>query len=65
MHHGMMLLGLPYGEKGLMTTTGGGTPYGASHVAGQSGERAVDETELALCRALGQRVARWAARAVS
>jgi len=65
LHHGMMLLGLPYGEKGLMTTTGGGTPYGASHVAGQSGERDVDETELALCRALGQRVARWAARAVS
>ncbi len=62
LHHGMLLMGLPYGEPGLMTTTGGGTPYGASHVAGQNGERAVDETELSLCRALGQRVATCAQR---
>ena len=60
MHHGMVMVGLPYSETGLMTTSGGGTPYGASHVAGQSGERGVDDTELQLCRALGQRVARWA-----
>ena len=63
LHHGMAVLGLPYSESGLMTTSGGGTPYGASHVAGQSGERAVDETELALCRALGQRVAQWGLKA--
>ncbi|MEE4190895.1 MAG: NAD(P)H:quinone oxidoreductase [Halieaceae bacterium] len=60
LHHGMSIVGLPYSETGLMTTAGGGTPYGASHVAGQSGERAVDDTELNLCRALGARVARWA-----
>ena len=60
LHHGMAVLGLPYSETGLMTTSGGGTPYGASHVAGQSGERSVDDIELGLCRALGQRVARWA-----
>ena len=60
LHHGMAVLGLPYSETGLMTTSGGGTPYGASHLAGQSGEREVDEVELSLCRALGQRVARWA-----
>jgi NAD(P)H dehydrogenase (quinone) len=60
LHHGMAVLGLPYSETGLMTTTGGGTPYGASHLAGQAGEREVDEIELSLCRALGQRVARWA-----
>ncbi|MEM0954307.1 MAG: NAD(P)H:quinone oxidoreductase [Pseudomonadota bacterium] len=62
LHHGMLVLGLPYGEAGLMTTTGGGTPYGASHVAGQSGERTPDETELGLCRALGQRVAELAGK---
>jgi NAD(P)H dehydrogenase (quinone) len=43
-----------------MTTTSGGTPYGASHVAGSANDRAVDDTELALCRALGQRLGRWA-----
>ena len=64
LHHGMAVVGLPYSETGLTTTSGGGTPYGASHVAGQSGERAVDETELALCRALGQRVAQWALKAI-
>lgn len=60
LHHGMAVLGLPYSEQGLMTTESGGTPYGASHLAGQSNEREVDDTELGLCRALGQRVARWA-----
>ena len=61
-HHGMVVLGLPYGEQGLMTTTSGGTPYGASHLAGVGSDRAVDPLELQLCRALGQRVARWATR---
>ena len=60
LHHGMAVLGLPYSETGLMTTAGGGTPYGASHWGGQAGDRAADETELQLCRALGQRVAKWA-----
>jgi NAD(P)H dehydrogenase (quinone) len=58
LHHGMVFCGLPYSEAGLMHTTGGGTPYGASHVAGAQGERAVDAQELALARALGRRVAR-------
>ncbi|MCZ6830057.1 MAG: NAD(P)H:quinone oxidoreductase [Gammaproteobacteria bacterium] len=62
LHHGMVLVGLPYSEPGLMTTASGGTPYGASHLAGANNERAVDETELSLCRALGKRVAQWAAR---
>ncbi len=60
LHHGMAILGLPYSESGLMTTASGGTPYGASHLAGPANEREVDDTELGLCRALGQRVARWA-----
>ncbi|MEP5766442.1 MAG: NAD(P)H:quinone oxidoreductase [Halieaceae bacterium] len=62
LHHGMAVLGLPYSEPGLMTSSSGGTPYGASHWAGQAGDRAVDEKELQLCRALGQRVANWSQR---
>ena len=57
LHHGMIIAGLPYSEEGLMTTQSGGTPYGASHWAGDDNSRALDETEAALCRALGQRVA--------
>jgi NAD(P)H dehydrogenase (quinone) len=62
LHHGMAVLGLPYSESGLMNTESGGTPYGASHWAGQGGDRPADELELQLCQALGQRVARWAQR---
>lgn len=62
LHHGMLCAGLPYGEPGLMTTTSGGTPYGASHWAGADGKRAVDDTEAALCSALGARVARLSLR---
>lgn len=57
LHHGMLLVGLPYSEAGLMSTSSGGTPYGASHWAGADGARAIDDTELGLCRALGRRVA--------
>ncbi len=57
LHHGMLMLGLPYSESALMQTQFGGTPYGATHVAGQQGERALDQQELSLCRALGKRVA--------
>jgi NAD(P)H dehydrogenase (quinone) len=62
LHHGMVMVGLPYSNPELAATTSGGTPYGPSHVAGQAGERAVDEVEASLCRALGQRVAQWAVR---
>lgn len=60
LHHGMVFLGLPYSEPGLRQTSGGGTPYGASHWAGENSDRPLDEHEAALCRALGARVARWA-----
>jgi NAD(P)H dehydrogenase (quinone) len=56
LHHGMVIAGLPYSEAALSTTESGGTPYGASHVAGQTG-RDVDATELTLAAALGKRVA--------
>ena len=60
LHHGMVVAGLPYSEAGLMSTTSGGTPYGASHWAGNDNKRPVDETEASLCRALGRRVAQLA-----
>lgn len=60
LHHGMLIAGLPYSESALLETRGGGTPYGASHHAGTDGKRALDEHEITLCRALGQRVAKIA-----
>ena len=57
MHHGMLVTGLPYSESALLQTTAGGTPYGPSHHAGADGKRGLDEQEIALCRALGQRLA--------
>jgi NAD(P)H dehydrogenase (quinone) len=56
LHHGMVLVGLPYSEPELMRTKTGGTPYGATHVAGQD-NRPLDDDESGLCRALGKRVA--------
>jgi NAD(P)H dehydrogenase (quinone) len=60
MHHGMLLLGLPYTEAGLMTTASGGTPYGASHWAGLSSDRQIDEDSRVLAIALGRRLAQTA-----
>ena len=62
LHHGMVLAGLPFTERALTETRSGGSPYGASHVAGLNGERAVDEHERELARALGRRVAQVAQR---
>ena len=62
LHHGMLITGLPYSESALLDTRGGGTPYGPSHHAGGDGKRALDEHEIALCRALGQRLAKTAQR---
>jgi NAD(P)H dehydrogenase (quinone) len=57
LHHGMMVLGIPYTEPDLHTTRGGGTPYGASHVAGPAGDLPVSEEERRLALALGKRLA--------
>ena len=62
LHHGMVICGLPYGEPELMRTRSGGTPYGASHVAGADSSRPVDEDEERLCVALGYRLATLALR---
>ena len=60
LHHGMLVVGLPYTEIELLETQSGGTPYGASHVSGVASDRAVDDAERNLCRALGRRLATFA-----
>jgi len=62
LHHGAVIVGLPYTEPALTTTRCGGSPYGASHVAGPDGEREFDDEERVLARALGRRVASIAAK---
>lgn len=62
LHHGMLLLGIPYSEKALHETRSGGTPYGPSHVAGLSGAGNLSTHETQLCLALGERIATLAHR---
>lgn len=57
LHHGMVLIGLPYSEAALMQTSTGGTPYGASHVAGPDNRLPISRDEHTLCIALGRRLA--------
>lgn len=57
LHHGMLVLGLPYSEPGLLRTTTGGTPYGASHLAGANNDQPISADERELCLALGRRLA--------
>jgi NAD(P)H dehydrogenase (quinone) len=57
-HHGMLLVGIPFTERGLNQTRTGGTPYGATHVAGLASQpAALSEDEITLAQALGKRVA--------
>jgi NAD(P)H dehydrogenase (quinone) len=60
LHHGMLLLGLPYTHPELMTTASGGSPYGASHWAGLNGDRQLSEDSRNLTIALGKRLAQTA-----
>src|SRR5687768_9860880 len=62
LHHGMLIVGLPYTEPELNATASGGTPYGASHHAGPAADRPVTEHERRLCIALGRRLAEVAVR---
>jgi NAD(P)H dehydrogenase (quinone) len=59
-HHGMILSGIPYSERALFATRGGGSPYGASHVGGELNDREIDSEEKSLAIALGRRVAELA-----
>jgi len=63
LHHGMLVMGVPYTQAELIATTSGGTPYGPSHVAGLAPSPSpLTRDEEALCEALGKRVAEVAAR---
>ena len=57
LHHGMVLVGLPYSEQNLLETQTGGTPYGASRLTSDEDNRPLSDDEKALCMALGRRVA--------
>lgn len=56
LHHGMLLIGLPYSEGDLSHTQSGGTPYGPSHLAGAQNKRPLSEEERRLCQAFGRRL---------
>ena len=60
MHHGMLIVGLPYSEPVLSSTQSGGTPYGASHIGGALDDKKITEDEKKLCMALGRRLAETA-----
>ncbi len=60
MHHGMIMVGLPYSEPALSSTQSGGTPYGASHVGGALDDKKITDDEKKLCLALGKRLAETA-----
>ncbi|WP_206859855.1 NAD(P)H:quinone oxidoreductase [Lysobacter changpingensis] len=62
LHHGCVLMGIPYTESALSSTRSGGTPYGASHVAGGSDDPQPTEEEAQLARALGRRLAALVAK---
>ena len=62
LHHGCVIAGIPFTESALNTTRSGGTPYGASHVAGVADDPELSDDEAQLARALGRRVATLAKR---
>jgi NAD(P)H dehydrogenase (quinone) len=62
LHHGMLIVGLPYTEAALMSTASGGSPYGATHWSGIKGDQALSEDTRSLAIALGKRLAHTAAR---
>ncbi len=62
LHHGMMIMGLPYTHPELMTTASGGSPYGASHWSGLDGKKPLSEDEKRLAVALGRRLAETAVK---
>ncbi|GHH58345.1 MAG: NAD(P)H:quinone oxidoreductase [Gammaproteobacteria bacterium] len=62
LHHGCLIVGIPFTEPALSHTRSGGTPYGASHVAGAADDPQPTDDEAQLARALGRRVADIARR---
>jgi len=62
LHHGMVIVGLPYTEQALTDTRSGGSPYGASHVASVAIRQQLSEEERVLAQLLGRRVAEFAVK---
>ena len=62
LHHGMLIVGLPFTEAALMSTASGGSPYGATHWSGIKGDQALSDDTRTLAIALGKRLAHTAAR---
>lgn len=62
MHHGMLIMGIPYTEPQLMSTQSGGSPYGATHWSGVNGKQVITEDTRLLCIALGRRLAETAVK---
>jgi NAD(P)H dehydrogenase (quinone) len=62
LHHGMLILGLPYTQAEINATRSGGTPYGASHFAGVADDQPITDAERALCIAQGRRLAELAVK---
>ena len=62
LHHGMLIVGIPYSEPSLGKTITGGTPYGATHVAGSNNQNPISDDEKSLCIALGKRISDLAKR---
>jgi NAD(P)H dehydrogenase (quinone) len=60
LHHGMLMLGVPYTEPALSHTKSGGTPYGVTHVAGIENNKSLSDDEIILAKHLGERLARMA-----
>ena len=60
LHHGMVISGIPYSEKSLNNTQSGGTPYGASHVAGPNSDKPISDDEKSLCLSQGKHLAKLA-----
>lgn len=57
LHHGMVIMGVPYTEPGVSETQTGGTPYGASHISGADNSKPISDTEKLLAYAAGRRLA--------
>lgn len=60
LHHGMVISGVPYSETRLLSTSSGGTPYGATHLAGRDNQRPLDADEIAICQSQGKYLAKLA-----
>ena len=60
LHHGMVMVGVPYSEPALTATISGGTPYGVTHVAGDTSDKALTDDEITLAKHMGTRLARMA-----